>query len=131
MQYMVMLILNDPDNCPCIIDAWDEAGAPGITVLESVGTSNEKSGLRDNVPLLPSIRDLMQSTEHHHRTLFSVVEGEEVVDRLIDATCQLIGNLEELENGFLFVVPVYKSVGLSSGSCTPAVSSDPPLWKTN
>jgi len=129
MQYMVMLIINDPDNCPCIIDAWDEAGAPGITVLESVGTSKDKQGIRDNIPLLPSIRDLMQSTEHHHRTLFSVVEGEELVDQLIDATCDLIGNLEELENGFLFVVPVYKSVGLSTTSCTPTVSTDSPLEK--
>jgi len=61
---------------------------------------------------MTSLQDIDRSEEIQHRTLFSVVEDQQTVDKLIAATQQVIGNLDEPHTGFLFVVPVLQAFGL-------------------
>lgn len=112
MYHMILLVLNKLDQCSSILDAWEAAGAPGVTILESTGLARMKSGIRDDLPLMPSITSLLKGREEHHRTLFSVVEGEAQVDRIIEATQAITGNLEDAHNGVLFVLPVTRVLGL-------------------
>ena len=71
---------------------------------------------RDDIPLMPSLRDLLTSEELSYRTLFSVVPDEEAVDRVIAATEAVVGDLSLPNSGFLFVVPVSRAVGLQNRS---------------
>lgn len=113
MYYMVLLILNNIEQSPDVLDAWEEAAVPGITILESTGLGTVRArALREDIPLMPSLRDLFRSQEHKHRTLFTVVEDEAMVDRLIEVTRKTIGDLEQPHNGVLFVLPVSRAVGL-------------------
>lgn len=113
MHYMVIFVVNDPDDCGGILDAWEAAGITGITILESSGLGRLRGyGLRDDLPLLPSLSDLMRSQEIRHRTLFSVVEGEEKVEAIVEATHKVIGDLDEENTGFLFVLPVSRVYGM-------------------
>jgi nitrogen regulatory protein P-II 1 len=61
---------------------------------------------------MPSLRDLLAGTELHHRTLFSVVQDDEVLERAIAATERTIGDLDTHHSGILFVVPVTRALGL-------------------
>jgi hypothetical protein len=61
---------------------------------------------------MPSIDSLLKGREEHHRTLFTVVEDEAQVDRIIEATLAITGNLDEPNSGALFVLPVTRAVGL-------------------
>ena len=116
MYHMVLLVLNDPDLCPSVLEAWEAAGAPGITILESTGLGRmRQSAIRDDLPLLPSIADLFRSKEIRHRTLFTVVEDESLVDELISVTEAIVGELDNPDNGFLVVLPVSRAVGLKGG----------------
>ena len=113
MAFLVVLVLDDPDQCNDVLDAWEGAGSTGITILESTGIGRvRKMGIQDNIPLMPSLRELFQSKETHHRTLFSVVQDEATVDALEEATRATVGNLNLEETGFLFVLPVVRAVGL-------------------
>ena len=113
MNYLVMLIVNEIDDCPAILDAWEAAGALGITILSSTGLGHiRNAGLRDDMPLMPSLQDLFESDEVQHRTLLSVVDSQELVDKLVDSAQQVIGDLDEPHTGFLFVVPVLQAYGL-------------------
>jgi nitrogen regulatory protein PII len=113
MYHMILLILDELEQCPSVLDAWDAAGAAGITILESTGLARvRKSALRDDLPLMPSIESLLKGREEHHRTLFTVVEDEVQVDRIIEATLAITGNLDEPNSGALFVLPVTRAVGL-------------------
>ncbi len=112
MSFMVVLIVDDPENAPGVMTAWEEVGVTGITILESSGLGRmRQAGLRDDMPLIPSLRDLLEGDETHHRTLFSVVKTQEEVDAMIAAAEREIGNLEEGHTGFLFVIPVLQVVG--------------------
>jgi hypothetical protein len=56
--------------------------------------------------LLPSLYDLLVSQEEHHRTLFSVIEDEAPLERVIAATERWVGDASCGYTGLLFVVPV-------------------------
>lgn len=64
------------------------------------------------MPLMPSLRDLFESNEKHHRTLLSVVDDERKVNEMIAAAQEIIGDLDRGNTGFLFVVPVVRVHGL-------------------
>lgn len=112
MYHMILLVLDNLEHCPSVLDAWEALGVPGITILESTGLARMKLGIRDDLPLMPSITSLLKGREEHHRTLFTVVEGEAQVDRVIEATQTITGNLDDAHNGVLFVLPVARVVGL-------------------
>lgn len=116
MYHMILLVADNPDQCPNILDAWDSLGVGGITILDSTGLGRlRKSGIRDDMPLMPSLSYLLKGREERHRTLFTVVEGEVMVDRIIETTQKILGDLNEAHNGVLFVLPVLRVVGLQGG----------------
>jgi nitrogen regulatory protein P-II 1 len=113
MYYMVIFVVNHPDECGEILEAWEAIGTPGITILESFGLGQlRKQALRDDLPIMPNLQDLLKSKEIRHRTLFSVVEGEDKVDEILKATEKVVGNLDEENTGILFALPVSKVYGL-------------------
>lgn len=112
MAYLVVLVLDCVELCPDLIRAWEEAGVSGITILESTGMGRLRAAFQDDLPLMPSLRDVLTAGELHHRTLFTVVRDEETVERAIAATQRVVGDLSQPNTGFLFVVPVARVLGL-------------------
>jgi nitrogen regulatory protein PII len=113
MYHLVVLIVNEPEDCPALLDAWEAAGVRGITILNSSGLGRvRRAGLREDLPLIPSLEDLFQSEEIYHRMLLSVVEDQEMVDRLVKVTKEITGDLDRPHSGFMFVVPVSQVYGL-------------------
>lgn len=116
MHYMVMLVLHKVDVCTDILDAWDAEGVGGITILESSGLgSARRMNLTHDIPLIPSLADFLRLPEHRHRTLFTVVQNESWVDRLIEITENILGDMEDPNSGVIFVLPVVRAHGLAGG----------------
>lgn len=113
-MFMIMLILNDPDQCQDVLNAWDEAGAPGVTILASSGLGRVRSrlGLSGEVPLMPSLEDFFNQEENMNRTLVSIVRGQALVDRIVRATQVVLGDLNMPNTGILVVMPVLEAYGL-------------------
>jgi nitrogen regulatory protein PII len=119
MSYLVVLIVDNIDQIPAVLQAWEQAGVLGVTILESTGLGRmRRAGLRDDLPLMPSLSDLFEDEEIHHRTLFSVVETQEEVDKMVAAVQQVIGDLDDAHTGFLFVAPVLQVYGLGKHRTT-------------
>lgn len=114
MFYLVTLVLDDVNRGPDVFDAWERAGVGGITIIESTGLGRvrQREGLRDDLPLMPSLRALLHGREEHHRTLFSIVEGEEMVKALIAATEAIVGELSGPNTGILFALPLSHVAGV-------------------
>jgi len=114
MHYMVIFVINNPDQCGGILEAWEAAGITGITILESSGMGRLRGyGVRDDLPLMPSLHDMLRSKEIRHRTIFSVVDSEEKIDAIVEATYGVVGDLNQDNTGFLFVLPVSRVYGMS------------------
>lgn len=120
MKYMVIAVIDELAKCPNVLDAWEAAGIRGITILESTGLGRvrQTDSMRDDLPLMPSLRNLFQTREEHHRTFFTIVPSEEWIERVFEATEQAIGNLNEPNKGILFAVPVARAYGLLENDFT-------------
>jgi hypothetical protein len=121
MYYMVLLVLDDIKRAEEIIDAWEAAGVGGITIVESTGLGRVryKQGYRDDIPLLPSIHDLIHTREEHHRVFFSIVDGEQMVDRLFLLTEEIIGDLNNPNSGIMIALPITRAAGLNRKIWSP------------
>ncbi|MGQ9458004.1 MAG: hypothetical protein ACUVXH_02470 [Anaerolineae bacterium] len=116
MAHVLVLVLENLRLCQDVLKAWEEAGAPGVTVLESTGLARLRAVLRDDLPLMPSLRDVLSTREMHHRTLFTVIEDEAVLKRVVEATERVVGDFSEPHTGILFAVPVAFGLGLRKRS---------------
>lgn len=119
MAYLVVLVLDDPDRSDALLTAWEQAGARGVTILESSGIGRARNAaLKEEMPLMPSLRNLMRGREEHHRTFFSVVESEAQVEALAAAAQQVAGDFSQPHSGLLFALPLSQVYGLAKAPPT-------------
>ena len=113
-MHMILFVLHDPDKLPELLESWDSVGVSGVTVVPSTGIGRLKASdlLREDIPLMPSLEDLMEAPERYNRTLFTLVEGQAMIDRVVEATERVIGDLDEPNTGILSVIPVERIYGL-------------------
>ncbi|MEN6435073.1 MAG: P-II family nitrogen regulator [Anaerolineaceae bacterium] len=113
-MYMIFFVLNDTEKLEEVLEAWNNVGVGGMTVLASTGLGRIKkySALRDDIPLIPSLEDLLSHEEVLNRTVITLVHGEEMVDAIVDATQKITGDLNQPNTGVLAVIPVARLYGV-------------------
>lgn len=113
MANMLVLVLDQTEKFPEIIQAWEAVGVPGVTVFESAGSRKFLDhASRDDMPLMPSLRSLLEGEESHNRTLFTVIEDAAVLERAIVAAQNVVGDFAHPHTGIMFVVPVGRTFGV-------------------
>ncbi len=115
MPNLVVVDMPDMEKGRTVLDAWEERGVSGVTILESLGMHKirQMRAQRDDLPLIPSLRHLMEGEEYHHRTAFVVVDDDFDLDGLIEATERAVGgDFNAPNSGLLFVVPVTRALGM-------------------
>ncbi len=111
---MILFVLHDPGKLSALLEAWEKAGAGGVTVLLSTGAGRirQSASLRDDIPLMPSVSDFYERDESLSRTLFTVVKDEATAKRIRVATQEIVGDLEQPDTGLFAVLPVELAAGL-------------------
>ena len=114
--YFVMLVLHDVSRLHEVMLAWEDAGVGGVTVIATsgLGRIRHSAALREDLPLIPNLSDLLngQHEEMFNRTMFSIVESEALVDKIVAATERVLGDLNKPRNGILAVLPIARVHGL-------------------
>lgn len=114
MHQMVILVMDELEQVSEVMTAWQEVGVSGITVWESrgIGRMHGDAGLRDDIPIIPSLTSLLRTREEEHRTMFTLVDNDAMVDKLIEVTEAIAGPLDGPNKGILFVMPVMRAIGV-------------------
>jgi hypothetical protein len=113
-MHVIMFVSKTVDQALKVADIWIKVGVKGITILESAGMQQvSQQGIRDDVGLVFSISAVMRAHEVHHRTLFSVVNDQEMIDRVVAATTEYVGDWSHTDVGIMFVWPLAQAWGLS------------------
>jgi nitrogen regulatory protein PII len=113
MAFLVMYVLDSVAQMAEVLDVWEKAGATGITIFDTTGIGRlRQAGFRDDLPLIPSLSDLLSQPDINHKTLMTVIEDEAVVDRVIEATKTIVGDFSEHHSGVLCVLPVLRVYGI-------------------
>jgi hypothetical protein len=112
-MYLILFVLDDPDKLEDLLNAWEQAGTGGATVLVSTGLNRMlNSGMRDDIPLMPGLDDFYKRVEDYHRTLFTIVKNDEMLNKVVEATKRVVGDLNRPNTGILVVMPTAQVYGL-------------------
>ena len=115
---MILFVLHDAEKLQPVLDAWEETGISGATVLFStgIGRIRESQALRDDLPIMPSLEDFYPSPESLGRTIFTITDDESLVEKIIHATERVVGDLNESKRGILAVLPTSRIYGMRKTS---------------
>jgi nitrogen regulatory protein P-II 1 len=113
-MFLVLFVLNEAEHLQSVLNAWEREGVSGVTILHSSGLGRVRMdiGLRDDLPLMPSLKDLFENEEYFSRTLFSIVKDEPMAERLVTATEKVVGDLHKPGKGLIVIIPLLKAYGL-------------------
>lgn len=112
-MYLIVFVLDDPDKLEDLLNAWEETGTGGATVLVSTGRQRlSNGGYRDDIPLMPGLDDFYKRVEDYHRTLFTIVKDDAVLEKVVAATQRVVGDLDQPNTGILVVVPTAQVYGM-------------------
>ncbi len=114
-MFFILYVLHDETKLTQLLEAWDAVGVGGVTILASTGMGriSQHAALREDVPLIPSLKSLLEEhDELLNRTLFTIVENQDIVDKVLAVTEKLVGRLDDPNTGILVVMPVVQAYGL-------------------
>ncbi len=116
---LVILITSRITNGLDVAQSWQEAGAPGVTIIRSHGLHGLQQEVRHGSVELPrmvvsmaaSMAHIIDQVEERSEVVLSVVP-KTMVDKLIDAANEVLGDLSKPNHGVLFVLDVERAVGV-------------------
>ena len=113
MGQLLVMVLDNPTLLDRVLETWTDAGARGITVLDSTGVQRlrERAG-HDARPTFLGFCRLARTEQYSHYTLFSVADAE-TIRRVVAATEAVVGDLNAPKTGILFTLPVGEVWGLN------------------
>ncbi|MBP8974186.1 MAG: hypothetical protein KBH93_09950 [Anaerolineae bacterium] len=114
MAKMVLVITTKIERGLEVAEAWEELGAPGVTLIESHGLHRLRERSKTlEINLIVSLTSLMRQMEETNQIIFSVVD-DDLVDSLIDAAGDVLGAVDPNWQGVgvAFVLPVERTVGM-------------------
>lgn len=113
MPKLIVLITTHTHKALEVAEAWQAAGAPGATIIESHGLHSLKEKSRSlELPLFVSMASLLDDLEESSQVLLAVV-NEHLIEKLVSLATQIVGDLEQHHTGFAFVVDVEQVYGLN------------------
>lgn len=116
-MYFILFIMHNPDMIENLINEWESVGVRRATILASTGMRRLKrrDGIRDDIPLMPSLENFFEPSQTSSRTVFTTVKDESMIDDILAATQRVVGDLSNHETGVLLVLPVLRAYGLEKG----------------
>ncbi len=109
---LVILITAQVENGMAVAEAWEKAGAPGVTLIDSFGLHHLREKTRSlELPLFVSMASVLRQIEQTNLTIFSVVE-DPIVDKLVEAAGRVLGDISDPHTGVAFVLDVQRVIGI-------------------
>jgi len=110
-MYMLIMVLDDSEHLNDVLQAWVEAGVPGVTILESTGINRVLP--RDHAgSMFAGFSSIFGAGRVGHNTLFAVIESLDLAETAVKATEAVIGELSNPHTGIVFTLPVAKAWGI-------------------
>lgn len=110
---VLFVVLNDPDYLEDVLDKFVEIGVKGATILDSqgMGSAITNSGQR-NEPFFGSIRNYISNSRPYNKTIFTVIEDDEILETAIKETKKILGDINKPGVGMMFTLPVGNIYGM-------------------
>lgn len=112
-MHALILVLNKVDELEDVLSAMMKAGVKGATIVDSQGMGSAISiGENPSLPLIGSLKSMFDREHPYNKTVFTVIESDELLQDVIDAIRNTIGNLDKPNEGLMFTIPVTNVFGM-------------------
>jgi nitrogen regulatory protein PII len=116
---LVVLITAELEKGLDVAQAWQDAGAPGVTIVRTHGLYTLQKQTQQGEVELPrmiasmsgALAAMIEQLEERGEMLLSLVDAP-MVDTLIQATSSVLGDLNQPNHGILFVIDVERAIGV-------------------
>jgi CBS domain-containing protein len=122
--HLLVVILHDVKRLPEMLQAWQEVGVPGATILRSAGAYRVATWL--SRVGLGALDRLFESEAAGQRTLLAAIEDDDLLSRAIGEAERVMGGFDRPDSGLLLVLPVAQVCGLHKVQSQPASAALPP-----
>lgn len=109
-MYALFFILNKVEKLDSLMSRFFDLGV-GITVVDSEGMGKILIDNNVSIPILSSVRRLVEGHRPYNKTLFSVIRDDEKLEKAKEILVDELNYIEENGVGFLFVIPVIECHG--------------------
>lgn len=107
---VLFVVLNETDLLNDILAGFVEVGVSGATVLDSQGMANiVVQSDKKPIFLYGHLKTIMQDALPYNKTIFTVLESQELVDKAVTVVQDLIGDVPKPGVGFMFSLPIAKT----------------------
>ena len=114
MAKLVVLITTHVEKTLAIAEAWQKAGAPGVTLVPSHGFRTLKERSRKlELPHFVNLATILKQVDDTTQMLFSVVD-DSLVEALAQATRSVLRDPLTPKTGIGFVIDVDRVFGMES-----------------
>lgn len=122
-MYGLFLILNDVYKLDMIHEIFFEEEL-GATTIDSQGMGKVLLDHNVNVPMLSSMRKLIDGRKPYNKLIISVIKEKEKLDEIVKRINRELNCFSEPGVGFMFVLPVLECHG-SKHECVLDKSDEP------
>lgn len=114
MPKLVVLVTTQVEQALALAEAWQRAGAPGVTLVPSHGFRTLEERTRTlELPHFVNLATILRQIDDTTQMLFSVVEDGQV-EALVQATRSVLRRPLTPQTGIGFVIDVDRTFGTSS-----------------
>lgn len=108
----LFLVLNEIEYLDEILDAFVDVGVKGATILDSQGMGSALTNGGKNQPFFGALRSLLDNTRPYNKTIFTIIEDDEILDDAVKAVKRILGDMEKPGVGLMFTLPIGKIYGM-------------------
>ena len=106
----LFLVLNKTEYLEEILDKFLEVGVKGATILDSQGMGR---ALGEADHIFGSLRKLIDGTRPFNKTIFTVIEDEEILEEAISGVQKILGDISDPGVGMMFTLPIGNVYGMA------------------
>jgi hypothetical protein len=116
---LVVLITAKVEDGLDIAQAWQDAGAPGVTIIRTHGLHTLQREIASGDVELPrmvvsmgaAMAAILDNLEERGEMILSLVD-DDLVEALISSANAVLGDLTKPNHGILFTIPVEQAIGV-------------------
>lgn len=116
MAQLLILVIDEEEQTPDILTAWEEVGVRGVTLIDSTGSRHEHVEMRDDLPFVVSLRAVLEQKEKRTQMLFSVIDSDAVCEQAVNVVLKIIPDFTQGHRGIMFTLPVTQVWGYTSAN---------------
>lgn len=105
-MYMIMFVLDNPEQLDDVLDSWAALGVSGVTIVESTGIARRRLARGVGTTFMSGINRLMTGDQENHVTLFSIVADDSTAAKCLAASEEIVGDLKEPNSGVFAAWPL-------------------------